>query len=1174
MFSQFFIDRPIFATVLSVVILLVGGVALVGMPVGQYPDVTPPTIAVTASYPGAGAEVVAETVTTPIEQEINGVEGMLYLSSKSTGDGQASIDVTFALGTDIDQAQVLTQNRVAVALAKLPEEARRQGVSTRKKSPSILLCVNLFSPGERLDQLFISNYALLQVKDALARIEGVGDVQFLGARDYALRVWLDPGKLASRGLSATDVVRALREQNVQVAAGRIGQPPATLGLDFQVPVTAAGRLPDPQAFENVIVKASGPLPPGTPAGAAGRVGPGHDLATTGQAIVRLGDVGRAELGARSYDVGSRLDGQEGVTVALFQQPGSNALATAERIRHEMALLERGFPEGLEYAIHYDTTVFVEESVREVWKTLFEAVVLVFIVVLVFLQDWRATIIPMVAVPVSLVGTFAAMRLFGFSLNNLSLFGLVLAIGIVVDDAIVVVENVERWLSGGLPAREAARRAMAEVAGPVIAIALVLCSVFVPTAFITGISGEFYRQFALTIAASTVISAFNSLTLSPALCVLLFQPHHPGNGAAPSGGPEPGNAATDGAGKGKGKGKIGARRDPLPAAGIALLAGLLAVWFLEARGLVAAGLATAPLPPWAAAWSVRLGLFAAGALLGWWGAGAVNGILAAFFRLFNLFFELTTGVYGAVVGRLLRMGIVVVALYLGLMALTYYGFTTVPVGFIPQQDKGYLLVTALLPPGASAERTAEVMADLDKRVTAIPGVAHRISVTGYSLLANVSQPNAGGMFVLLEPFARRAVDPERSAARILRTLRQSFAEIRAAQVVAFGAPPIDGLGNSGGFKLQVLDRTSAGPQRLEAAAAALVDAAAAQPGLTGLFSGFRADEPKFFVDIDREKVKAQGVDLAEVNAALQIYLGSAYVNDWTAFGRNWPVLVQADRDYRMRREDIGRLEVRNAAGEMVPLSTLVTVTDTSGPAVVNHFNLLPSADITGSTLPGTSSGDAIAILEALAAQPPEGQGILPPGMEFAWTELSLQQILAGNTAWIVFALGTVFVFLVLAAQYESWSLPLAIILIVPMCLLAAIAGVWIAGLDNSIFTQIGLVVLVGLAAKNAILIVEFAKQQQDAGLPLAEAVVTAARMRLRPILMTSLAFILGVVPLVLGRGAGAEMRVALGTAVFSGMLGVTAFGIFFTPVFYSLIMGWGRGRNLDRPGAQPVPSTRP
>jgi len=1158
MVSQFFIDRPVFATVLSVVILLVGGVALVGMPVGQYPDVTPPTIAVTASYPGAGAEVVAETVTTPIEQEINGVEGMLSLSSKSTGDGQSSIDVTFNLGTDVDQAQVLTQNRVAVALAKLPEEARRQGVSTRKKSPSILLCVNLFSPDGRLDQLFISNYALLQVKDALARIEGVGDVQFLGARDYALRVWLDPGKLASRGLTATDVVRALREQNVQVAAGRIGQPPATLGLDFQVPVTAAGRLPDPAAFENVIVKAAGPLPAGSSPAAIGRTGPGHDLATTGQAIVRLGDVGRAELGARSYDVGSRLDGREGVTVALFQQPGSNALATAERIRHEMEGLAKGFPEGLGYAIHYDTTVFVEESIREVWKTLFEAVVLVFIVVLVFLQDWRATVIPMVAVPVSLVGTFAAMRLFGFSLNNLSLFGLVLAIGIVVDDAIVVVENVERWLSGGLSPREAARRAMAEVAGPVIAIALVLCSVFVPTAFITGISGEFYRQFALTIAASTVISAFNSLTLSPALCVLLFggTDHH-GQATAV--------AAANGA--------EAARRAPLPPAGIALLAGLLAVWCLEARGLVVAGLATAPLPPWAAAWSVRLGLFAAGAFVGWWASRGVNRILAGFFRLFNLFFDVTTGVYGAVVGRLLRMAIVVVAVYLGLMALAYYGFTTVPVGFIPQQDKGYLLVTALLPPGASADRTDVVITDLEERAKAVPGVAHLISVTGYSLLANVNQPNAGGMFVLLEPFARRAVDPQRSAAGVLRALRRSFAEVPEAQIVAFGAPPIDGLGNAGGFKLQVLDRRSAGPQALEAAAAALVDAAAAQPGLTGLFSGFRSDEPRFFVDIDREKVKAQGIDLAEVTAALQIQLGSAYVNDWTAFGRNWPVLVQADRDFRMRREDIGRLEVRNAAGEMVPLSTLVTVTDSSGPAVVTHFNLFPSADVNGSTLPGTSSGDAIALMEALAAPPPAGKGVLPPGMEFAWTELSLQQILAGNTAGIVFALGTVFVFLVLAAQYESWSLPLAIILIVPMCLLAAIAGVWIAGLDNSIFTQIGLVVLVGLAAKNAILIVEFAKQQQDAGLPLAEAVLTAARLRLRPILMTSLAFILGVVPLVLGRGAGAEMRVALGTAVFSGMLGVTLFGIFFTPVFSSLIMGWGARRNLDRPGAQPVPSTR-
>ena len=1161
MFSHAFIDRPVLATVLSVVIVLIGGVALVGMPVGQYPDVTPPTIAVTASYPGAGANVVADTVTTPIEQEINGVEGMLYQSSKSTGDGQSSIDVTFKLGTDIDQAQVLTQNRVAVALAKLPEEARRQGVSTRKKSPSILLCVNLVSPDRRFDQLFLSNYALLQVKDALSRIEGVGDVQFLGARDYALRVWLDPGKLASRGLAATDVVRALREQNIQVAAGRIGQQPSASGLDFQVPVTAAGRLADPAAFEDVIVKAAGPLPPGTAPGVVGRVGPGHDLGTTGNAIVRLGDVGRAELGARSYDVGSRLDGQDSITIAVFQQPGSNATATAERVRREMEALEKGFPEGLGYAIHYDTTVFVEESIREVWKTLFEAIVLVFIVVLVFLQDWRATLVPMVAVPVSLVGTFAAMRLFGFSLNNLSLFGLVLAIGIVVDDAIVVVENVERWLSEGLSAREAARRAMGEVAGPVIAIALVLCSVFVPTAFITGISGQFYRQFALTIAASTVISAFNSLTLSPALCALLFRGHDHDHGHA------------DGAGAASSAGKVAAaRRDALPPAGIALLAGLVAIWLFEPRLVVLAGLATAPVPPWAAEWGVRLLLFAGGAAAGRMLAAPINAALAWFFRLFNLFFDLATGAYGRVVGLLLRMSIVVIAAYLGLMALTYYGFTTVPVGFIPQQDKGYLIASALLPAGASIDRTDGVVTELEEKVRAIPGVAHTISVTGYSLLASVNQPNAGGMFVILEPFARRAVDPERSAVNVLGSLRRVCAGVRDAQVVAFGAPPIDGLGNTGGFKLQVVDRQAAGPQQLEAAAGALVDAAAAQPGLTGLFSGFRADEPQLFVDIDRAKVKSQGIDLAEVNAALQIYLGSAYVNDWTAFGRNWPVLVQADRDFRMRREDIGRLEVRNASGEMVPLSALVTVDDSSGPAVINHFNLLPSAEVTGTPLPGTSSGDAIAIMEALASPPPAGRGVLPPGMDFAWTELSLQQILAGNTAGIVFALGTVFVFLVLAAQYESWSLPLAIILIVPMCLLAAIAGVWIAGLDNSIFTQIGLVVLVGLAAKNAILIVEFAKQQQDAGLPRAEAVLAAARLRLRPILMTSLAFILGVVPLVLGRGAGAEMRVALGTAVFSGRIGVTIFGIFFTPVFYSVVMWFAEGRNLDRPRVQPVPST--
>ena len=698
--SQFFIDRPVFATVLSLVILILGGVALLGLPIAQYPDVTPPTIAIQAIYPGASAQVVADTVATPIEQEVNGVENLLYLSSKSSNDGVVSIDVTFKLGTDIDQAQVLTQNRVAIAEAKLPEEVRRQGVTTKKKSPSILLCVNLLSPDGRYDQLYLSNYALIQVKDALARIDGVGDVAFLGSRDYSMRVWLDPDKLASRGMSATDVVRALREQNVQVAAGRLGQPPAPAGLDFQLPITTAGRLLTPEQFADVIIKA------GVPGGQAVGTVAGF---TSGGEIVRLGDVARVELGAKSYDVSSTLDGRESITIAIFQRPGSNALATAARVRQEMEKLSTAFPAGLEHAIHYDTTVFVEESVREVYKSLFEAVVLVFVVVLIFLQQWRATLVPMIAVPVSLVGTFAVMKLLGFSLNNLSLFGLVLAIGIVVDDAIVVVENVERWIAKGLTAREATRRAMDEVAGPVLAIALVLCAVFVPTAFITGISGEFYRQFALTIAASTVISAFNSLTLSPALCAILFagQTSHP---ASPDSRPQP----------------------PLPAAGIALVAGLVAIWLWEDLAVVRTGLAAAGLPAVWSVWGVRLVLFAAGSLAGLAAAGAVNLLLKGFFRLFNLFFALTTGVYGSIVGWLLRLSIVVVAAYVGLMALTYYGFTTVPVGFIPEQDKGYLVVNALLPDGARRERTEPVLDQLTAEALETPGVAHVIGVAGKRL----------------------------------------------------------------------------------------------------------------------------------------------------------------------------------------------------------------------------------------------------------------------------------------------------------------------------------------------------------------------------------------------------------------------------------------------------------
>jgi multidrug efflux pump len=1117
--AQFFIDRPVFATVLSIVIMIVGGVALVGMPVAQYPEIVPPTVAIQTAYPGASAQVVADTVTTPIEQEVNGVEGMLYLSSKSTNDGQAAIDVTFGLGTDIDQAQVLTQNRVAVALAKLPEEVKRQGVITKKKSPSILLCVNLVSPDGRYDLLYLSNYALIQVKDALARIEGVGDVAFLGARDYALRIWLDPDALAARGLSAGDVVRALREQNVQVAAGQLGQEPAAGPVELQVPVTTLGRLPDAEAFGRVIVK-SEPAARGE-AEQAGR--PGR--------IVRLSDVARVELGAKNNDMTSALDGRESVTIAVFQLPGSNALATAARVRGEMDRLARRFPAGLEHRIHYDTTVFVEESIHEVTKTLFEAVVLVFVVVLIFLQQWRATLVPMLAVPVSLVGTFAVMRLLGFSLNNLSLFGLVLAIGIVVDDAIVVVENVERWLREGLSAREATRQAMREVSGPVIAIALVLAAVFVPTAFITGISGQFYRQFALTIAASTALSAFVSLTLAPALCAVLFAGHAEPHGPA--------------------------RRDALPAVGIGLMAGLFAIWLLEDLALVRAGLAAAGVPDEWKVWTVRLVLFTAGGLAGSLAAPLLNLLLAGFFRAFNLFFDVTTGVYGAVVGLLLRTAIVVVATYVGLMALTYFGFTTVPVGFIPEQDKGYLIVNCQLPDGASLQRTEPVVARLTREALATPGVAHVISVAGYSLVTSTNLPNAGGMFVLLEPFAARAVDPEKQAASIVRRLRRSCTDMPEAIVSVFPAPPVEGMGSTGGFKLQVQDRAADGPAALQVAVETLAEAAAAQPGLAGVTTTFRANQPQVFVEVDRAKARAQGVPIAAVNEALQLYLGSGYVNDFTAFGRNWQVTVQADAPFRMRPADIGRLKVPNTAGAMVPLATLVSVRDSSGPAVVNRYNLYPSAELSGATLPGTSSGDAITILEALAAQPSAGKGVLPPGMDIAWTELSLQQILAGNTATLVFALGTVFVFLVLAAQYESWALPLAIILIVPMCLLAAIAGVWLAGLDNNIFTQIGLVVLIGLAAKNAILIVEFAKQRQDAGATAAEAVLEAAKLRLRPILMTSLAFILGVLPLVLGTGAGAEMRRALGTAVFSGMLGVTVFGIFFTPVFYTVVMWFSR-----------------
>jgi multidrug efflux pump len=1071
MFSHFFIDRPIFATVLSIVIVILGGVAYLRLPIAQYPEVAPPTITVTANYPGANAKVVADTVATPIELEVNGVENSIYMSSRSTNDGQMLLDVTFALGTNLDMAQVLVQNRVKIAEAKLPEDVKRQGVTTKKKSPSILLCVNLISEKEvdpdtqkerfKFDQLYLSNYATNNVKDELARLKGVGDVTFLGPRDYSMRIWLSPDKLAARNMTASDVTKAIREQNVQVAAGRLGQPPTPTGQDFQLTLNTLGRLETEDQFRAIVVKTA----------ADGSATYLRDVV----ADDRPGQQG-VELGAKNYDVNSYLDGEPAITLAVFQLPGSNAVQTANSIRKEMERLKKTFPKGVDYRIVYDTTVFINESINSVYHTLFEAIVLVFIVVLVFLQNWRATVIPMIAVPVSLIGTLAFMAFLGFSLNNLSLFGLVLAIGIVVDDAIVVVENVERHMALGKTPKEASYAAMNEVTGPVVAIALVLCAVFVPTAFMAGISGQFYRQFALTIAASTVISAFNSLTLSPALCAIMLKDHH-------------------------------AKKD----------------LFTQMFDLA----------------------------LGW------------FFKGFNWVFDRAINLYGHTVGFLLRLSVIVLLIYAGLIGLTYLGFRTVPTGFIPEQDKGYLVVNAQLPDGASLERSDEVIARMTALARKTEGVGHAISVPGYSILTGTNIPNVGGMFVILAPFEERASHPDLSANKVAERLRKQYREIQEAQVVLFGAPVIDGLGSTGGFKTQVRDLSGAGLEALQGAVSNVISKGNSQPGLVGLFSSFSANQPQLYVDVDRVKAKKQGVALTDVFDTLQIYLGSAYVNDITLFNRNWQVNVQADSKYRLRAEDVGNLKVRNSAGEMVPLETMITVRDVSGPAIVNHYNTKPSAEVSGNTAPGVSSGQAIALMDQITAKE------LPVGMDAQWTELTYQQVRAADFAQnlldgalppaLAFPLAVVFVFLVLAAQYESWSLPLSIILIVPMCLLAAITGIWLVRMDNNIFTQIGLVVLIGLASKNAILIVEFAKQLQDEGKDASRATVEACKLRLRPILMTSFAFILGVVPLVLAKGAGAEMRFALGVAVFSGMLGVTIFGIFFTPVFY-VVIRWFTGQS--------------
>jgi multidrug efflux pump len=1058
-FSKFFIDRPIFAAVLSIVTFLAGAIAVVNLPLAQYPPITPPSIIVSCNYPGASAQVVAETIAAPIEQQVNGVERMLYMSSQCTNDGSYSLTVTFEPGVNLNFAQVLVQNRVNLALPQLPDVVKATGVTTRKRSPDILLIISLYSPDGSRDNLYLSNYGTIQVRDEIVRVDGVGDVFLFGQQDYSMRIWVDPEALASRNLTAGDVAAALSDQNQQVAAGHVGQPPVSPGQQLEQTLTTLGRLSEPDQFADVILKTDD----------QGRK-------------VRIRDIGRVELSAKTLDIVARLNNEATTSIAVFQLPDANALDTADRVRNKMEELQQNFPPGVGYKVAFDTTPFVRESVIEVVRTLVEAVILVALVVLVFLQNWRSAVIPLVAVPVAIFGTFAVMAAIGFSLNNLTLFGLVLAIGIVVDDAIVVVEAVEHHIEQGMRPREATMQAMEEVSGPVIAVGLVLSAVFLPCAFISGITGQFFRQFAVTIAVSTVISAFNSLSLSPALAAILLKPR-------------------------------GGRRDPL-------------TWLLDTA-------------------------------LGW------------FFRGFNAVFGAAISAYTWTVGGLLRGSALVLVVYAGLIGLTLFGFFKLPAGWIPQQDKGYLMASVQLPDAASLERTIEVVRQVDEIAHAEPGVADTIGVSGQSFTLGAYGPNFGNFFLPLKEFdERRKMAKEHhldmSSDAITARLRKEIAQkIPDAIVTVFGAPPVQGLGTAGGFKFMVEDRGDLGLENLQKQTENLIAKGNKTPGLTGLMTVFRANAPQLYVDVNREQASQMGVQLTDIFTTLQVYLGSLYVNDFNKFGRTWQVVVQAEGKYRSEIEDVRQLRVRNAAGGMVPLGAVATVKEINGPLLLTRYNMYPAAAVNGNTAPGVSSGQAIKLVDEL------GQEELPHAMAVEWTEIYYMQILAGNTAMKIFALSVLLVFLVLAALYESWSLPLAVILVVPMCILGSLVGVWLSHSDINIFTQIGFVVLVGLASKNAILIVEFAKVKREAGAGAREATLEACRLRLRPILMTSFAFILGVVPLMLAVGAGAEMRQTLGTAVFSGMLGVTLFGIFLTPVFYYVIDWLTQSRLLNSPTGRRV-----
>lgn len=1191
MISHFFIDRPIFAAVVSIVIVLTGAIAAFFLPIAQYPQITPPAIQVSISYPGANAQIVADTVAAPIEQQVNGVEGMLYMSSQMGNDGSYSLTITFDIGTDLNTALVMVQNRVSLAMPQLPTSVQNQGITIRKKTPDILLVINFYSPDNRYDNIYLSNYATINLKDELLRTDGVSDIVVLGQRDYSIRAWLNPQKLAAYNMTAMDVAAAIGNQNLDAPVGQVGQPTAPRGQAFQLPLDTLGRLSEAEQFEQLIVKVSGTprqrrpagrqsapsssaatttsmslgtsstastdpmlselallpsnqlgasstslssgLPPGqtptdpalssltspgtSPQGGVTTEGGGSssggastsdgasvsggamsassvsiaasppDLPVTTPAssldstsivsgtsmslrgdpptvaVVRLSDVATVEMGAQNYNQFCTFDGRPSVGLAVFQLPGTNALDVADRVKTRIEELKSRFPEGIEYTIAYDITPFVRESVADVLRTLLEAIVLVALVVLLFLQNWRAVLIPLAAVPVAIIGTFAVMAACEFSLNNISLFGLVLAIGIVVDDAIVVVENVERWLDEGLSSRDATRKAMEEVTGPIIAVALVLCAVFVPCAFISGIMGRFFLQFAVTISVSTVFSAINSLTLSPALAAILLRPRsHP--------------------------------RD--------------------------------------------------------WLQTLLDHSLGWLFRGFNSTFEASTAAYAWAVGKLLRISLVVLIGYGGLLVLTYFAFKVAPTGFVPDQDQGRVIVAVQLPDATSLQRTQEIVERIDQIARATPGVAHTISISGMSFVLSANSSNFASMFIVLDPFEKRRGAELRDTA-IMARLRQAWAkEIKDAQVMVFGAPPIPGLSVAGGFKLLIEDRGGLGLESLQQQSEHLIRKLQQQPSLIGVSTQFRSNTPQLFMDIDREKVMSLGIPVEDVNQTLSMYLGSLYVNSFNQFGRHWQVTIQADGRYRASPDQLSLFKVRSKRGQMVPLSTLINLREIGGPVFVTRYNLSIAAPVTGALRPGVSTGEAIAATEQLAKE------TLPLSMKTEWTELMFMQIRAGNTAIYVFLLAILCVFLALAALYESWSLPLAVILVVPLCLLCSVAGVLLVGSSVNIFVQIGLVVLVGLACKNAILIVEFARQLHQRGQSRFEATQEASRRRLRPILMTSFAFILGVFPLVIAQGAGAEMRQSLGTAVFSGMIGVTLFGIFLTPVFFYLLQGLG------------------